>query len=163
MAFCLLYIPKFYLIFIAQSLSEISGYVIDAFATNPLTAYRKMCILWNPPFLPTECVLLENSFVPLKHYYRNYMNTHNLKFNTCPVCGRVFVTNTLKKKFCSTGCTDIQGRITKAEYDERTRKDALESTYKKHYQFWHNRIVKAQNIPEFPADRLEKMKVEFEK
>ena len=130
---------------------------------NYLPIDDERLILWNPAFLPTECALLENSFVPLKHYYRNYMNTHNLKFNTCPVCGRVFVTNTLKKKFCSTGCADIQGRITKAEYDERTRKDALEVTYKKHYQFWHNRIVKAQNIPDFPADRLAKMILEFEK
>ena len=80
----------------------------------------------------------------------------------CRMCGRTFLSDTLKRKFCSEGCAAIQRRITKKEYDEATRKDALDVVVQRHMQFWRNRINKARSITDFPQDLLQRVEQAFE-
>lgn len=52
--------------------------------------------------------------------------------------------------------------MTKAKYDEKARADTVEAVWKQSYQHWHNRLVKARKIPDFPPDRLNAIETAFE-
>ena len=117
--------------------------------------------LWIPSDLDFEGIVVENSLFPLKLYYQRFLNENHLKYSLCIVCGKVFLTNTNKQKLCSSTCETARKKLIKARYDDKARANSLEVECKRHYQFWYNRIKKAQGIPGFPQDRLEEMERAF--
>lgn len=117
--------------------------------------------IWAPNSLRIQFAVMEDSFVPLKLYYKNQLNAFGQKFRVCSVCGKIFLTDTLKKKVCSDSCARKRTQVTKARYDEKYRNDNLETFAKAEYQYWYRRVNLARTTEGFPPDRLVQIEAAF--
>lgn len=126
-----------------------------------LSICEEQITTWSPSTFHAEYLVVKDSFIPLKLYYRKFLNSHSIKFRICTVCGKVFFTPTKNQKTCSKQCTDARTKMTKAKYDEKARADTVETVWKQSYQHWHNRLVKARKIPDFPLEKLNAIETAF--
>lgn len=117
--------------------------------------------IWILEEMDLQCVMLWDTFYPLKLYYSQKMNEYGMRVGKCIECKEYFVAKSGKQKACGSKCAQIRKQHTSAQYRNEGAKGAMAKLRNNEYQFWYNRIRKAESISEFPPQRLEEMKAEF--
>ena len=109
-----------------------------------------------------QCVLLDETFYLLKTYYAQKMNEYGVRIGKCLQCGGYFADPTGKRKTCGPRCAQGRKRDTTHAYRTEGGRSTLAKKRSSEYQFWYNRIRKAESIEGFPPDWLEELKSAFE-
>lgn len=76
-----------------------------------------------------ECVVAEESLLPLILYYLHRMDDWGLCFRICEVCGKIFVASSGHYCLCSDACEREQNRRNKRAYDMRNKGNKVEKIY----------------------------------
>lgn len=76
-----------------------------------------------------ECVVVQNSLLPLLMYYLRRLDDWGLCFRVCEVCGKYFVAESGHYCLCSAACEKIQNRLNKRAFDERNKDNKPEQVY----------------------------------
>lgn len=76
-----------------------------------------------------ECVVAEESLLPLLLYYLRRLQEWGMCFRICEVCGKIFVAESGHYCLCSAECEKVQNRLNKRAFDQRNRNNRPERLY----------------------------------
>ena len=87
----------------------------------------RICLRWKK--CSQECVMAEDSLVPLLLYYLRRLDDWGMCFRVCEVCGKIFVAENGHFCLCSTDCEKVQNRLNKRAFDKRNKDNRPEQFY----------------------------------
>ena len=118
-----------------------------------------LCIWYPWKNCGQECVVVQDSLLPLLMYYLRRLDDWGLCFRVCEVCGKYFVAESGHYCLCSTACEKVQNRLNKRAFNNRNKDNKPEQVY----QQKRDRIRKLLNEFESREDTSEEQTENAEK
>ena len=99
-----------------------------------------------------ECLILQDSLVPLERFYMTKMDKWTKYIVRCKVCGKCFAADSLQYELCSEVCKKSAQRSARERRKEDASTMEVEKLLAVAYAHWYNRLRKIKESPEWSSE-----------
>lgn len=101
-----------------------------------------------------ECLFLQDSFVPLEHFYQCKTDKWVKYIVQCKECGKFFLADTLQYELCSNECKKDAQKETRDRRRENSSTAEVDKVIAAANAHWNNRLRKMRESPEWSAEEV---------
>lgn len=106
-------------------------------------------------------IIAQWSLIPVKRFYAEKTEEARYALIKCGICGKLFVSPTLRNKYCSDFCKKRGAEISKKSRFTNDLLEEQDRICRRAYQTWDNEIKRVKKSGKYSQEQIDKLEVAF--